>query len=294
MTDKPTTAAGYQPAFLERARQTCLQVAAVLGDMTDDLVLVGGLVPSLIVAQEALPPGAEPHIGTMDVDLGLALGLLDEGRYQELSVRLRRAGFGPDATDGRRKTRQRWVWRGSRGVSLDFLVPPSKPTDRGGTIRGFEKDFAALIAPGLPLAFLDRTKVTLAGLTLQGEHAEREMWVCGAAAFVALKALAFRSRGENKDAYDLYYVLRNYGLGPRTVAESFLPLGEDAAAQEALRILDADFGAPHAIGPMRVAAFLGRSRDEALLADVAAFAREFVHLCHGAPTRLRPPAAPSS
>jgi hypothetical protein len=32
-------------------------------------------------------------------------------------------------------------------------------------------------------------------------------------AYVVLKALAFDSRGENKDAYDLFYVVRNYGVG---------------------------------------------------------------------------------
>lgn len=118
MPDEPTTAAGYGPEFLERARRTCLHVATVIGDMTDEVVLVGGLVPSLIVAQGSLPSGAERHVGTMDVDVGLAPGLLDEGRYQELSERLRRAGFGPDANESGRRTRQRWVWKDSRGMSV--------------------------------------------------------------------------------------------------------------------------------------------------------------------------------
>lgn len=39
------------------------------------------------------------------------------------------------------------------------------------------------------------------------------MWVSGPGAFVVLKGLAFRLRGENKDAYDLVYVLLEYGNG---------------------------------------------------------------------------------
>lgn len=279
MPDKPTTAVGYGPEFLERARQTCLHVATVIGDMTDEIVLVGGLVPSLIVAQESLPSGAERHVGTMDVDVGLALGLLDEGRYQELSERLRRAGFGPDANEAGRRTRQRWVWRESRGVSVDFLIPPSAPADRGGTIRDLEEDFAALIAPGLPLAFRDRAKVTLDGETLLGERAVREMWVCGPAAYLVLKALAFRSRGENKDAYDLFYVLRNHGDGPRTVADVFGSLLDDSVVRDALAIVEADFATPESVGAMRAAAFLSREDDATFLADVAGFARELVRLC---------------
>jgi hypothetical protein len=164
-------------------------------------------------------------------------------------------------------------------VSVDFLIPPSTPAVRGGTIRDLEKNFAALIAPGLPLAFRDRTKVILDGETLLGERAVRQMWACGAAAYLVLKALAFRSRGENKDAYDLFYVLRNHGDGPRTVAEAFRPLLDDSAARDALGILEADFTTPDSVGAMRVAAFLARQGDATFLADVAGFAREFVRLC---------------
>jgi len=57
--DKPRTAEGYGPEFLERARRTCLHVATVIGETTDDVVLVGDLVPSLIVAQGSPPSGRE-------------------------------------------------------------------------------------------------------------------------------------------------------------------------------------------------------------------------------------------
>jgi hypothetical protein len=278
MPDKPTTAEGYGPDFLERSRRTCLHVATVIGDMIDEVVLVGGLVPSLIVSQENLPTGAERHVGTMDVDMGLALGLLHEGRYQELSERLRRAGFGPDSNEEGRATRQRWVWKEALGVSIDFLIPPRAPEDQGGRIRNLEGDFAALIAPGLPLAFRDRLKLTLDGMTLLDERVVRDLWVCGPAAYLVLKALAFRSRGENKDAYDLYYVLRNHGEGPRSVADLFRPLLDDPVAREALVVLEQDFTTSDSVGAMRVAAFLSREQDMSLVADVAGFTREFLRL----------------
>jgi len=55
--DKPTTAAGHEPDFLEHARRTCSHMATVIGDTTDDIPLPGDLVPLLIVAQASLPPG---------------------------------------------------------------------------------------------------------------------------------------------------------------------------------------------------------------------------------------------
>ena len=55
MTDKPTTAAGYGGGQTEFVRATCLYVATKLGDIMDELVVVGGLVPSLLVKQKDLP-----------------------------------------------------------------------------------------------------------------------------------------------------------------------------------------------------------------------------------------------
>lgn len=85
--------------------------------------------------------------------------------------------------------------------------------DRAGKLRDIEPDFVAIIAPGLCCAFRDRQPVTIEGRTLFGEKARRDVWVCGAGAYVVLKALAFDGRGENKDAYDLFYIVRNYGAG---------------------------------------------------------------------------------
>jgi len=54
--------------------------------------------------------------------------------------------------------------------------------------------------------------------------------MCGAGAYVVLKALAFDSHGENKDAYDLFYVIRNYGSGVSDVVAKLAPLLDDAEA----------------------------------------------------------------
>ena len=66
-------------------------MATKLGDLLGEIVVVGGLVPYLLIDQEDLPSGLEPHAGTMDLDLGLGLGILNEERYRKLSARLRDA-----------------------------------------------------------------------------------------------------------------------------------------------------------------------------------------------------------
>jgi hypothetical protein len=105
MAEKPRRASEYKSEQVELVRATCLYVATKLGDMMDDLVIVGGLVPSLIIDQQTLPADVAPHVGTMDLDVGLQIALLNEGRYRELTERLRDAGYGGGVDDVAAKLR---------------------------------------------------------------------------------------------------------------------------------------------------------------------------------------------
>ena len=64
-----------------------------------ELVVVGGLVPALLIDQENLPQNVTPHVGTLNLDLGLAFALVGEERYQEVADRLRNANFEPDKNE---------------------------------------------------------------------------------------------------------------------------------------------------------------------------------------------------
>ncbi|MFO7653021.1 MAG: hypothetical protein R6X25_04280 [Candidatus Krumholzibacteriia bacterium] len=279
MTEKPARADGYRGEHVALVRATCLYVATKLGDLMDSLVVVGGLVPSLIVDRDRLVDASAAHVGTMDLDVGLAVALLDQGRYRSLTDRLRTAGFSQDVNKEGNPTRQRWKIERTRKVTVDFLIQPTRPEDTGGELRDIEADFAALIAPGLHLAFQDRISANLSGQTIMGEDAEREVWICGPGAFVVLKALAFDSRGENKDAYDLFYVVRNFGSGVEDVAACLRPLLADADASRAIAILRRDFLEHSGLGPRRVAEFLTGGPDDAIQADVVGFVRQLLDRC---------------
>ncbi|HVA49797.1 MAG TPA: hypothetical protein VNH11_25745 [Pirellulales bacterium] len=280
MESKPAAAVAYSPAAVRLVHAASLYIARKLGDLRDDLVIVGGLVPSLLVPQESLPAGRSLHVGTMDVDLGLAIRILDDERYHELCERLRAAGFQPDTNEAGRTTNQRWrIESEGRRVTVDFLIPATSESDRGGSLRNLEEGFAAVITPGLELAFEDRRLVTLAGETLHHEQAARELWVCEAGAFTVLKALAFGGRGENKDAYDLVYLLQNYGTGIDDAFERLRPLLGAQPTEDAIAILARDFEGVDSVGPMRVAEFLGDRRDADIRADAAGAVRALLELC---------------
>ncbi|MFO7785533.1 MAG: hypothetical protein ACQET7_05000 [Thermodesulfobacteriota bacterium] len=279
MPEKPSSASEYSPEQVQLVTATCLYVATILGDYMEQAVIVGGLVPSLLIDQENLPDGADSHAGTMDLDVGLTLAIFDNKRYQDITDRLRSANFSPDVNEQGNLTRQRWKIEKAGKVTIDFLVPPSSDDDMGGSIKDIEQDFAAVITPGLELAFKDRMKMTLEGYTIFGENAKRDVYVCGPGAFVVLKALAFRKRGENKDAYDLFYHIRNYGSGVEDIAKALKPLLHEKEAKAAIRILNDDFTSNDSVGAVRVARFITGGTDEAIQAEVAGFVRNLLDLC---------------
>ena len=266
MTPKPTTLDGYSSDQLDIVIRTCLYVFTKLGDLCNEVVVVGGLVPYLLVDQNDPPTLLGTHAGTMDLDLGLALAILDEQRYQDLSTRLHGAGFSPDVNSAGNATLQRWVTNSGPRVTIDFLIPPQAGNGQPGRMFHIESDFAAIITEGLDLAFHDRRSVSLAGYTLSQERATRNIPVCGSGAFTVLKALAFRNRGENKDAYDLHYVLS--GLRAGDVAQSLTPLLHDHRVRRALDTIRDDFTERDAVGPRRAAQFLRDGPDDEIQADV--------------------------
>jgi len=150
-----------------------------------------------------------------------------------VAERLRNAKFVPDKNDGK-PTRQRWRIS-DPPVTVDFLIEPEQSTEaQAGRLFNLTSDWAAIIAPGLHLAFKNNQFVILAGQTIAGETVGewREVRVCGAGRPSRFKALAFHIRGENKDAYDLFYLLRNYGGASQTWQHNSAPCSQTPARRK--------------------------------------------------------------
>ena len=270
MIRRPTTSLDYRPENLVHVYSTCLYAATRLGDYLDDIVVIGGLVPSLLVDQTEKIWSMDSHTGTLDVDMGLSLAILDEERYRNFDGRLLDAGFVPDTSEAGNPSHQRWRTEFSPSITIEFLIPPSSEDDEGGRLKHILPGFAAYITPGLHTAFVDRKMVTLEGYTPADEEARREIWVCGPGAFTVLKALAFSNRGAEKDAYDMAYVW--YGVGVERVARSLEPLLEDPDVERALDIIRENFTSLDSTGPRRAADFLTEGPYDEIRADTVGFA----------------------
>ena len=79
MTPEPRQQEDYSDRQVEAARRVLVDLGQVLASFSDCIVLVGGWVPDLL-----LPDAAEPHVGSIDVDLALDAEKLKGGRYADL------------------------------------------------------------------------------------------------------------------------------------------------------------------------------------------------------------------
>ena len=174
----------------------------------------------------------------------------------------------PDINDRGNRRFQSWTTSGAHPIAVDFLIPPTDQTGEGGTLLHIESDLAAIVTPGLELAFEDRCWKELSGTIPSGARATRDIPVCGPGAFTVLKALAFGNRTANKDAYDLFYVWR--GVGVPKVAERLAALLPNTYIDSALSVIETDFCNHNGLGPRGTARFITGGRDDDVQDDIQA------------------------
>lgn len=251
--DKPRHHSGYQREETALVEAACLTVAVTLGAMMDQLCIVGGLAPSLLIDRQADADrtGEAGHAGTNDLDVGLAVALLDEQQYSEIARRLRQEDFEPDVNAHCKPTPQRW--RLGELKCHHRLPHAPHPGRRAGWPRSTARRRLRRPdrAPGLELAFLERELIQMDGHTLRGEQVSRIIPVCGPGALIVLKALALADRDEPKDAYDIIYVLRHWPHGITDIADRIARHATDHSEviERALKSLTSDFAEPDSLGP---------------------------------------------
>jgi hypothetical protein len=276
--------ADYSPGDVALVQAATLSIFRILGTHANELTIVGGFVPYLLIDQGGLQED-QVHPGTQDLDLVLQLTLLDGEGYKEVSKCLRESGFhAAEKAPGVHRLQQ-WIYsHDGVEVIVEFLIPPA-PEDEGkfepGKIKKLEQDFGAIVTRGAHLVRKDRILVKIEGENLRRAKDACGVWVCGPAAFLVLKAFALVGREKFKDAFDLDYVLRHFPDGLPAVLERMHPLLVDPDTQEALQILEDKFASLNHTGPMDVAAFVGDPEDDDLRQDASALILDFVKLCRG-------------
>jgi hypothetical protein len=235
----------YTPADVIAARAVLVMVAELFQDLSDELVLVGGWVPPLLIA------GAEDeHVGSLDVDLAFreAGAAIDQ--------RLRDSGFYPDPREAFRY----WKTIDEILIPVDILAPNPPPGPKPkGPLRSGLRPF---VTPASALALDDATLIDLTP-TLK-------IRVASIVPFLVMKAKAFANRApkKTKDAYDIYFCVKHFPGGVEAIARAFEPFLTDPLVVDAISILSNGFDSVAARGCRDVSEFLDDEDTDLLKRDV--------------------------
>ncbi len=244
------------------ARQVLLELAFLLEDERDHVVFVGGTACALL-----FPQGADPHEGTIDVDIALDPVRLAEYGTETLEEKLICANYQQDALKAGEELRPLKKYRWFQFVSVDEDSPAVEVAvnllcgeyDDSQRYMGSRETqgLHPSVLRGLDLAFLDPRLVSLSGHLPDGSQYQTEVQVCSPASLLAMKGIAIADRlhGGDKDAFDIDYILRRFEGGPDALARVLQTdiYRHESLVREGLDGISKAFQTYSAVGPTSIA-----------------------------------------
>lgn len=244
-----TTNNQYDHLLVEAAQRVLLEIARLLYEYRDGIVVVGGSVPGLILEQTR-----NKHIGTIDIDIALDHHTIQEVGYRSIMRLLLKRGY----VVGEQPFiffRTFQVAGQDLKVEVDFLAG-----EYGGTSKKHRtqvvQDMLPRKARACDLAFQDPILITIEGELPEGGKDRAMIKVASIVPFLMMKAQALNGRLKEKDAYDIYYCLTNFPGGLDALAEAFRHFPDHPLVREGLGILAEKFSSPDAVGPVFVTNFM--------------------------------------
>lgn len=252
---EPQHASDYDGRTTAAVKSVLVEIGQILGSFHGKFAVVGGMVPQLLLTEAEMP-----HVGTGDVDLTLDAESLGDGEYAQLVDSLRSHGY-QQRRDLRRFQLIRTVKADDGGpdidVVVDFLMPREANFLKSAT--PLVKDFAVQRADGADLALRFREVIQVEGNMPDGGTNRVRMVVASIPALLAMKGYALANRLKPKDAYDIYYCVRNYPGGLDALVAATSPLLGERTAKGGYDRISEKFRHPNDFGPNSVRRFVESS-----------------------------------
>jgi hypothetical protein len=245
----------YDPRLVKAANSVLLEIAHLLQIYSDGFVVIGGTVPGLILRN---PP--ESHIGSIDVDIALDQNKIPEKDYRTIKSLLIERGYSPEEQPFT-YSRDIVIEGQPIKIKVDFLAGEYGGTGDKHRTQQIQ-DLKPRKARACDLAFIQTITVQITGELPNGAIDQAIVQVASIVPFLMMKAQALNGRMKEKDAYDIYYCMRNYPGGHRALVSAFKAFPSNKLVDEGLRILKEKFASPEHVGPVFITNFLGESDPE--------------------------------
>ena len=240
------TQADYSREQVEAARSVMLELTRLLGEYRNDIVLIGGWVPELLLSG---------HVGSIDVDLALNHLNLQEIGYATIEKLLIDRKY-------RKNTEHPYIFYRTViidgeeiEVEVDLLAGEYAGTGKSRRHQNVQ-DVKARKARGCELAFDLASEVTISGCLPDGGKDKVKVRVASMVPFIVMKGMALYDRIKEKDAYDVYFCVKNYPGGVDALVQEFQPHKSHGLVKEALGKIAEKFATAEHVGPVHVVDFL--------------------------------------
>ncbi|MCL5960619.1 MAG: hypothetical protein M1358_15170 [Chloroflexi bacterium] len=240
--------ADYSEDLIAAARSVLLEVTHLLGEYRDDVVVIGGWVPELL-----LPGASTKHVGSIDVDLALNHRTLLEQGYETIRRLLLSKGY----SSGKQPYifhRVTYVNGKEITVQVDLLAGEYDGSSKSHRTQEIQ-DIKARKARGADLAFDMYEEVTIRGVLPGGGEDSTRIRIASIVPFLVMKGMALCDRLKEKDAWDIYFCVTNYPGGLDALIEEFQPHVDHGLVREGLVKIAGKFSSEKHIGPKHVADF---------------------------------------
>jgi hypothetical protein len=242
----------YNEPEVQACFSVLVEIVTVLGEFRDNIVLIGGNVPPLLI-----PSAREKHPGSLDVDIALDFKNISSDTYKTIVKTLKSRNY------YQKEGEQPFIFyrdieiepEKKRTVQIDLLAG-----EYGGTGKKHRhqmvQDAKARKARGCDLVFDSPLKVKIKGILPNGATNEVTINIPSVGPFLVTKGMALWDRLKEKDAFDVYFCCRYFPGGIEALVEAIRPILGHKLAIEGLGKIKTKFSELTAIGPVGVVDFL--------------------------------------
>jgi len=251
----------YSRSITETSKSILIEVLRILGSYKDYLVLTGGWAPYFIL--EKFGEGNQ-HCGSIDIDFVLNPRLIDLKVYETIVSLIEKRLYKPYVTSDGEVLPYRF-YRSVKSpfdgveykIEVDFISEPDVvkrlSPEKFLTVQ---KDLQAVVIRGSGIVFSHNFEHEIEGVLPSGAETNVLAKISDVVGSLATKGLALKGRYKEKDAYDIYFVLRHYKGGPKKAAEEMYGFVNESVIAEALEEIRDKFRNVRSEGPFQVAYFL--------------------------------------
>lgn len=249
---EPQSAGDYDARTTEAVKSVLIEIGQILGSFRGKFAVIGGAVPWLLLRQADMP-----HSGTLDVDLGLDPSALGDGEYVRLVEALQTHGYHKrDNLERFQLVRIVPARDGGPDIEIvvDFLMPRDAEIARNKP--PLLSEFAVQRADGAEVALISNQMVAIDGDMPGGGRNRVHIAVASIPALLAMKGYAIDNRLKRKDAYDIYYSVRNFPGGIDRLVEATRLVLDVESARKGYRLIAGKFRNVEDFGPTSVKEFV--------------------------------------